>query len=89
MRYFLIIGSFCLLSTMIACKGDSSKDSGNSDAPSENSQPADSSAVAPGSAPAGQSADQYQCPMKCTEEVFTKPGTCPVCKMDLEKVSKS
>lgn len=33
--------------------------------------------------------EQYQCPMKCTEEVFEKPGKCPVCEMDLEKVSKS
>lgn len=34
-------------------------------------------------------AEQYQCPMKCTEEKFEKPGTCPVCKMDLEKVANS
>jgi hypothetical protein len=33
--------------------------------------------------------EQYQCPMKCTEEIFTEPGTCPVCKMDLEKVANS
>ena len=31
----------------------------------------------------------YQCPMKCTEEVFDKPGKCPVCEMELEKISNS
>ena len=31
----------------------------------------------------------YQCPMKCEgEKMYDKPGTCPVCKMDLELVSK-
>jgi hypothetical protein len=34
-------------------------------------------------------ADQYQCPMKCTEEVFDKPGKCTVCEMDLEKINNS
>ena len=30
----------------------------------------------------------YQCPMKCEgEKIYDKPGTCPVCKMDLELVS--
>ena len=33
--------------------------------------------------------EQYQCPMKCTEEIFDKPGKCPVCEMDLEKVTNS
>ncbi|HEX7414529.1 MAG TPA: heavy metal-binding domain-containing protein [Bacteroidia bacterium] len=29
----------------------------------------------------------YQCPMKCEgEKIYNKPGACPVCKMDLEKV---
>ncbi len=29
----------------------------------------------------------YQCPMKCEgEKMYDKPGQCPVCKMDLEKV---
>lgn len=29
----------------------------------------------------------YQCPMKCEgEKMYDKPGSCPVCKMDLEKV---
>jgi len=32
---------------------------------------------------------QYQCPMKCTEEKFDKPGKCPVCGMELEKVANS
>jgi len=36
-----------------------------------------------------QSVEQYQCPMKCTEEIFDKAGKCPVCEMDLEKISNS
>jgi len=32
--------------------------------------------------------EKYQCPMKCTEEVFDKPDTCKVCGMDLEKITK-
>lgn len=32
--------------------------------------------------------EQYQCPMKCTEEIFDKPDTCKVCGMDLEKITK-
>jgi hypothetical protein len=31
--------------------------------------------------------EEYQCPMKCTEEKFGQPGQCPVCGMDLEKVA--
>lgn len=34
-------------------------------------------------------AEQYQCPMKCTEEVSDKPGKCSVCEMDLEKINNS
>ena len=33
--------------------------------------------------------EQYQCPMKCTEELFDKPDTCKVCGMELEKITKS
>ena len=33
--------------------------------------------------------EQYQCPMKCTEEIFDKPGQCKVCGMELEKITKS
>ena len=33
--------------------------------------------------------EQYQCPMKCTEEKFDKPGKCPVCEMELEKITNS
>ncbi|HET6243112.1 MAG: hypothetical protein H0V01_07625 [Bacteroidetes bacterium] len=30
---------------------------------------------------------QYQCPMKCEgKKNYDKPGQCPVCNMDLEKV---
>ena len=32
---------------------------------------------------------EYQCPMKCSEQVFDKPGKCPECGMELEKVTKS
>ncbi len=29
----------------------------------------------------------YQCPMKCEgEKTYDKPGSCPVCNMDLEKI---
>ena len=30
----------------------------------------------------------YQCPMKCNDTTYEKPGNCPVCGMELEKVSK-
>lgn len=40
-------------------------------------------------APHEVATDQYQCPMKCTEEVFDKPGQCSVCGMELEKITKS
>jgi hypothetical protein len=41
--------------------------------------------------PTGQESvkEEYQCPMKCTDEIFTEPGKCPVCKMDLEQISSS
>jgi hypothetical protein len=32
---------------------------------------------------------QYKCPMKCSEQLFEKPGKCPSCGMELEKVSPS
>jgi len=32
-------------------------------------------------------ADAYQCPMDCEKgKTYAKPGSCPVCKMDLKKV---
>jgi len=31
--------------------------------------------------------EQYECPMKCTEEIFEKQGKCPVCEMDLASFS--
>jgi len=35
-----------------------------------------------------ESVDQYMCPMKCEDhKTYDHPGTCPVCKMDLVKVS--
>ncbi len=31
----------------------------------------------------------YQCPMDCEKgKTYDQPGKCPVCEMDLEKVSK-
>jgi hypothetical protein len=41
----------------------------------------------PENTPVQQVKEQYQCPMKCTEEKFDKPGKCPVCGMDLEKIA--
>jgi len=32
---------------------------------------------------------EYQCPMKCSDQKFDKPGKCPVCGMELEKVANS
>lgn len=33
---------------------------------------------------------KYQCPMKCEgEKTYDKPGQCPVCNMDLEKVEEN
>ena len=32
---------------------------------------------------------QYQCPMKCEgEKTYNKPGQCPKCNMDLQKVEE-
>lgn len=32
---------------------------------------------------------KYQCPMKCEgDTAYTTEGQCPVCEMDLEKVTK-
>lgn len=39
-------------------------------------------------APTDVTKEEYQCPMKCTEELFDKPDTCKVCGMDLEKITK-
>lgn len=31
----------------------------------------------------------YQCPMKCEgDKTYDKPGSCPVCKMDLKKMDE-
>lgn len=33
---------------------------------------------------------KYQCPMKCEgEKMYDKPGSCPVCNMDLEEVEEN
>jgi P-type Cu+ transporter len=34
----------------------------------------------------GGKKEVYECPMKCEGKTFDKPGKCPVCGMDLEKV---
>ena len=32
----------------------------------------------------------YQCPMKCEgAKTYSKPGTCPVCNMDLEGIQSN
>ena len=32
---------------------------------------------------------KYQCPMKCeADKTYDKPGQCPECNMDLEKVAR-
>ena len=42
----------------------------------------------PETVPAAAEKVQYQCPMKCTEQLYDKPGKCPVCEMELIKVTK-
>lgn len=33
--------------------------------------------------------DTYKCPMECEgDKTYDKPGTCPVCGMDLEGIEK-
>jgi hypothetical protein len=39
--------------------------------------------------PNQQVKEQYQCPMKCSEEKFEKPGNCPKCGMELEKITNA
>ena len=39
----------------------------------------------PATIPAGEV--RYECPMGCAGSLSTKPGKCPVCKMELEKKS--
>jgi hypothetical protein len=36
-----------------------------------------------------KNAKQYRCPMKCTEEIFDKPGKCPNCGMELILLTES
>lgn len=31
---------------------------------------------------------QYKCPMKCSDQVFDKPGKCPNCGMELVQVTE-
>jgi hypothetical protein len=39
-------------------------------------------------APKERTVNQYVCPMKCTDQIFEKPGKCPKCGMDLIKVTE-
>lgn len=32
---------------------------------------------------------RYNCPMKCTEQIFDKPGKCPKCGIELVKITES
>ncbi len=32
---------------------------------------------------------QYECPMKCTDSLFSEPGKCSVCEMDLVEISNN
>ena len=54
-------------------------------------KPATSTSAAPAEAgkPAAVPAVEarYECPMSCAGSQSTKPGKCPVCKMELEKKS--
>jgi Cu(I)/Ag(I) efflux system membrane fusion protein len=36
-----------------------------------------------------RSENHYSCPMKCTDQIFDKPGKCPSCGMDLIKITES
>ncbi len=38
--------------------------------------------------PTETKADAYECPMKCDGKTYDKPGNCPVCGMELEKIGK-
>lgn len=40
-------------------------------------------------APKERPVNQYICPMKCTEQIFEKPGKCPKCGMELGPVTES
>ncbi len=31
----------------------------------------------------------YQCPMKCSEKLYTKPGNCNTCGVELEQIDPS
>ena len=38
----------------------------------------------------GEHTVMYYCPMKCEgDKTYSKPGKCPVCEMDLEKVEEN
>jgi hypothetical protein len=42
-----------------------------------------------GKRPVERTVNQYKCPMKCTGEIFEKPGKCPNCGMELIKITES
>jgi hypothetical protein len=42
--------------------------------------------TAMGCATKAETFTEYACPMNCENKTYDKPGTCPVCGMDLEGV---
>ena len=72
-----LLSIFCIAGALAfySCGGSETKTAGSSD----------STAV---KADSTMAAGVYQCPMKCEgEKTYAEPGKCPVCGMDLEKVS--
>jgi len=56
----------------------------------ESPKPASTTEAETTAEPAKQASAVYACPMKCEgEKTYNKPGTCPVCKMELAAVTES
>ena len=82
MKKTIIFSAVAIAFTIIACNNSSNK--------SETSAKADSTAIVANSFDTTKLAAGttfYQCPMD-PEEISDKPGSCPKCGMDLEKVVK-
>jgi len=72
----LIAVAYFIMITITAC-------SSNNDKPSTANQPADST-----SSVQNKEMATYHCPMDCEKgKTYDKPGQCPVCNMDLEKIN--
>lgn len=65
----------CLLLSIAACSSNQPKDANNTATEKQDSTKVDSTAV-------------YECPMQCEGSKSDKPGTCPECGMELEKIKK-